>query len=91
MLFTTLFAPFRQISAGEVRGSFDAQVQAFFDRLVSRLIGCVVRIVMIGIGSLIIVLNLIIGAIILFGWLFVPVLPIIGLILTIVGWLPWKS
>ncbi len=91
LLFSTLFAPFRQISAGQVKGSFDTQVQAIFDRLISRFIGCVVRLVMIGIGSLMIVLNLLTGVALLFGWLFVPLLPVIGLVLFIAGWLPWKS
>lgn len=90
LLFKTLFAPFRQISAGNVRGSLDVQMRAFFDRLVSRAIGSVVRLIMIGIGSFVIVLNVVVGGIILLLWAIVPALPFIGLILFVFGWVPWS-
>ena len=91
LLVQTLFAPFRQISAGSVRGSFEVQVRAFFDQLISRIIGMVVRLIMIGIGSIVVLMNLLVAVVLLFGWVFVPLLPLVGLGLYLTGWLPWSS
>lgn len=91
LLLRTLFAPFRQISAGRVRGSFDVQMRAFFDRLVSRIIGMVVRLIMIVIGSVTIIINLTCGLIVVGAWAFVPLMPIIGLSLFLLGWMPWSN
>jgi len=91
LLLKTLFAPFRQISAGNVRGSLDVQLRAFLDRLISRCIGMVVRLVMILVGAVTILLTFIIGGLTLFFWALVPILPFIGLILFALGWLPWSS
>ena len=43
LLAKTMFSPFRQISAGRVSGPIGAQIRAFFDRLISRIIGSIVR------------------------------------------------
>lgn len=91
LLVQTLFAPFRQISASSVRGSFEVQVRAFFDQLISRIIGMVVRLIMIGIGSIVVLINLLMAVVLLLGWVFVPLLPIVGLGLYLTGWLPWSS
>lgn len=91
LLFTTLFAPFRQISAGNVRGSLDVQVRAFFDRLISRFIGMLVRLTMIIVGGVVILFNALIGIVFIISWLLVPFLPVLGVILFIMGWMPWTS
>lgn len=91
LLLGTLFAPFRQISAGNVRGSFEVQVRAFFDQLISRVIGMIVRLLTIVIGSIVVLLNLLIALVLLVGWVFVPLLPVIGLVLFSLGWTPWSS
>lgn len=88
LLIKTLFSPFRQISAGKVRGSFAVQIQAFFDRLLSRLIGAFVRTIILIIGSLWITILAIIGLIESLIWLFVPLLPIVGAVLFAIGWVP---
>ena len=36
LLLKTLFAPWRQISAGRVRGPLSVQLRAFFDRQIGR-------------------------------------------------------
>lgn len=90
LLLRTLFAPFRQISAGRVRGPIGVQMQAFFDRLISRLIGMVVRLLMIMIGGVTIIINLISGLFVVVAWAFVPLMPIIGLVLFLMGWMPWS-
>lgn len=88
LLLKTLFQPFRQISAGSVDGSIDAKMRAFADRLISRIIGAVVRTVIIIAGLIAIALHILLGLVLLIGWAFVPLLPIIGLGLTVMGWLP---
>lgn len=91
LLIRTLFAPFRQISAGNVSGSFDIQMRAFFDKLISRVIGTVVRLIMILIGSVVVLVNLLTALVLLLGWVFVPLLPFIGFGLFILEWLPWSK
>lgn len=90
LLLKTLFSPFRQISAGRVRGPLAVQMRAFFDRLFSRLIGAVVRVTMIIIGSVwLLVMGFVsLGRLVL--WLFLPFLPVLGLALSIGGFVPWK-
>ena len=89
LLATTLFAPFRQISAGQVNGPLGVKFRAFLDRLISRCIGAMVRSAMIIIGVAAILLHSVIGCITLIMWALVPLLPFVGLWLYAVGWLPW--
>lgn len=91
LLLRTLFSPFRQISAGKVRGPLAVQMRAFFDRLVSRVIGAMVRSFMIVIGLVAIISYTLIGCLVLLLWAIVPLFPIIGVVLFISGWLlPWN-
>jgi vacuolar-type H+-ATPase subunit I/STV1 len=90
LLLRTLFAPFRQISAGRVDGPIGVKWHAFIDRLVSRCIGGIVRTGTILFGTIAIVLSVIIGLITILLWLLVPVVPFVGVILTIIGWTPWS-
>lgn len=89
LLLRTLFNPFRQISAGGVRGPLGVQVHAFFDRVISRCIGAMIRSAIIVIGAIGLVLHAVIGCVMLVAWLFVPLLPLAGLILWFIGWMPW--
>lgn len=88
LLLKTFFSPFRQISAGKVRGSLDVQFRAFIDRLISRLIGAMVRSFILFIGIVTILFNAVFGIIVLVFWAFVPLLPVFGLIMLILGWTP---
>ena len=90
LLLKTLFSPFRQISAGKVNGPLPVQLRAFADRLISRVIGAVIRtmVMLVGIGALLI--GVILSVLYLVGWAFVPLLPIIGLTLMLGGWIPWQ-
>lgn len=90
LLLRTLFAPFRQISAMKVNGPLSVQISAFVDRLFSRTIGFVVRIIMIVIGSVTLFIASIVAIIRIVLWIVAPFLPIIGIILTLSGWVPWK-
>lgn len=89
-LATTLFAPFRQISAGGVRGGFSAQLQAFFDKLISRIIGAVIRTLFIIAGIVLLVLLAVWEIVMTLLWLVVPALPVVGCIMAVIGWMPWK-
>ena len=74
-LFKTMFAPFRQISAHG----------GFLDRLISRLVGSVVRFFLIIFGGLAIILEMIVGVIMVVLWPLMPLMPIACIFLTIVG------
>lgn len=91
LLVGTLFAPFRQISAGSVRGPLAVQLRAFFDQIISRCIGLFVRLVMIVIGSIVVVLHAVGGLVVLLMWPLVPLLPIVGAVLFATGWMPWNQ
>lgn len=90
LLLKTLFSPYRQISAGQVRGSINVQMRAFFDRLISRIIGAIVRTFMIIFGAVTMLLQVIIGGALLMLWGIIPLLPVIGAVLFVIGWVPWK-
>lgn len=91
LLLSTLFSPYRQISAGNVRGPINVQFQAFFDKIISRLVGMVVRLIMIMAGSLVLLFQLLSSLLLLAIWALLPVVPLIGFVLWITGWLPWKN
>ena len=88
-LLETFFDPFRQISAGgAIGGSLGDAFRAFLDKLFSRIVGAVIRFGTILIGVCAIVLQALYQLVILVAWLFVPVLPLAGLIMFAIGWIP---
>jgi hypothetical protein len=89
LLAKTLFSPFRQISAGKVQGPLGVQLRAFADRIISRVIGGMIRSFMIIIGIIALLLYSIIGGVFVILWAVVPLLPIVGIVLFISGWVPW--
>lgn len=90
LLLKTLFLPFRQISAGRVTGSIDAQLRAFLDQMISRIIGTIVRSLVLIIGCVAIVVLGSLSLLYIILWAAMPVLPIVGLVLMLVGWVPWN-
>ncbi len=88
ILLSTLFAPFRQISAQSVDGPVVVQVRAFFDKLISRIIGAIVRSFMIIFGLVVLCLQAIFGGLVLGLWALIPLFPIVGLLMTVIGWVP---
>lgn len=82
-MLATLFEPFRQISANKVDGSINVKIQSFFDRLLSRFIGLFMRTFMIIAGIIIIAIQAIFGAIIAILWAAIPLLPFVGLIISV--------
>jgi len=86
LLFRTLFDPFRQISAGSVRGSMDVKMRAFADRSFSRVFGAFVRSLFIVLGLLSSAVLIIVGFVQLILWPIVPFLPVIGILGFALGW-----
>lgn len=91
LLLKTLFSPFRQISADTGRGgTMGDRLRAALDKLFSRLIGVVVRIIIITAGSTWLMINLIVDIGILLIWPVLPFLPVFGLIFSLSGFAPWS-
>lgn len=91
LLAKTLFAPFRQISASNVRGPIGVQLRAFVDKLISRIIGSIVRTMLIITGILWMIVVVLVGLLMLLLWLIFPFAPLLGFIAMISGWVPqWK-
>jgi len=88
LLLKTLFSPYRQISAGRVDGPLGVQMRAMVDKLFSRIIGAIIRLIILLIGAVAIGLQVAIGLMILVAWGILPLLPIVGLVLTLMGWTP---
>lgn len=86
LLLRTLFNPFRQISADASGASLSEKIRAYFDRLLSRVIGSVVRSFMIIIGSIVLVAQALFEMFTIVFWLFIPILPVAGAILMAIGW-----
>lgn len=90
-LAATLFAPFRQISAGPTGGAIGAQLRGFVDKTISRIVGFFVRLITILVGTVAVIAQSLLGAIILLMWVVLPLLPVVGLLLFAIGWVPvWQ-
>lgn len=89
LLVRTWFSPFRQISAGQVRGPLGVQLRAWFDQLISRSVGGVVRTIVIVFGSVSLLFSLLFGVMMVIGWALLPIGPIVGLVMMLLGWVPW--
>ena len=88
-LLGTLFSPYRQISASSAsNGSVSAELRAFVDQLISRIIGAFVRFFTIVFGLIVIVLQAAYELLIVVAWWFLPLLPIAGFILLAIGLVP---
>lgn len=90
LLLGTLFAPFRQISAGGVDGPLEERLRGVFDQLISRAVGAVARLIIMGIGVVTLLFSVLLAGIWLLVWTLLPLLPIIGIVLFLIGWLPWN-
>lgn len=84
-LAATWTAPYKQTAVGRVKGSIGVHIRAWVDRLVSRVIGFLVRTVLIFVGLLLCGLTLLSGLIFLLAWPFIPLSLPLGIILWIGG------
>lgn len=90
-LSKTLFSPYRQIAAGKVKGPIGVKWRAFVDRSMSRVIGAVVRLLFIVVGSAWLVIQLVVGVFVIAIWALIPVAPLIGFVVMMSGWVPsWR-
>ena len=87
-LFSTLFSPFRQISAGRAKGSLAIVARALVDQLISRVIGAIVRLFTIIAGIIALTVQCIVEFVILIFWLIAPFFPVAGFIMFAIGWAP---
>ena len=84
-LSRTLFSPFKQIYSGEGRGGIGDFFRSLVDNTISRIIGFLVRMTLIFASLVCMIFVLITGIFLLVFWAFIPLLPALGVILTIVG------
>lgn len=68
LLVKTWFAPFRQIGTESAGRGFSEQLRAFFDQLVSRIIGAMVRTVMMIVGAITLIATAVVGLIVVILW-----------------------
>lgn len=86
LLVRNLFAPFRQISAGETTSpAIEAKIAAFFDQLFSRIMGMVVRLCLLIIGTVTIVIQAVAGIVIAILWPLAPALVVGCVVCSVVG------
>lgn len=80
LLFKTFFSHWRQYKWGYGRG-FDIgrYIEAFFSNLISRVLGAIMRSVLIFIGIITEIFIIFLGAVIFLGWIFLPVFILSGL------------
>ena len=91
LLFKTLFQPFRQISAGSVDGALEVKIRAWFDRLVSRIIGAFIRSGVIFAGVISIFFVAVISLLRIIFWVILPILPFVGIFLMSEVGIPWTQ
>jgi hypothetical protein len=89
LLLRTLFSPFRQISAGKVNGPLGVQMRAAVDKLISRVIGGIMRSLVVIIGSLTLLVAAIVGLLRIVLWPLIPLVPIAAVMVATSGWVPW--
>lgn len=87
-LFKTLFSTYRQISADRIDGPLGIRLRAFFDKLLSRFIGAMIRSGVILSGLFMIILRIFLDIILIILWVITPMLPVAGLIMWVIGWVP---
>lgn len=90
LLLRTFFSPFKQLDAYGGGASLDARLRAWLDRQISRMIGAMIRGFMLIVGLIMIVVEALIAVLRLAIWPIIPLLPLVGLVLALTGWLPWR-
>lgn len=85
LLLKTLFQPFRQDGTGKVDGPLDVQLRAFADKMISRVLGAIIRTVILILGLIAITFYAAAFCFSLIFWVIVPLLPLVGLVLMILG------
>lgn len=84
-LLRSLFAPFKQTYAGRVKGSIGVHFRAAVDSLVSRVIGFIVRSILLFAGLICSIFVVVTGLVFMVVWPFIPLLPVIAFVLMSLG------
>lgn len=90
LLVKTLLAPFRQISADEQARTDGGLINVLIDKLISRLVGLFMRLVMIILGLVTLLLLAVVSLIRIIVWPILPLLPVIGVALMLMVGAPWQ-
>ena len=86
LLLRSLFAPFKQISAyGSGDESLQGMIRDFGDKLLSRIIGAIVRIFILIAGIVWLLIETVASLALIILWPVLPLLPVAGVIMTIMG------
>lgn len=82
LLLKTFFSPWRRYKWSYPRGLIIGKyLEVFFSNLISRVIGAMMRIILILFGILIEIFLILGGAVVFVGWLVLPIFLILGLII----------
>ena len=85
-ILMTLFEPFRQIdSVKPEHASLEDRFHLFIGRLVSRLVGFVVRIGILVFGLITIIIDAVLSLVLMILWPLVPLMPVAGVVFAITG------
>jgi hypothetical protein len=84
-LMRTWLAPFKQTYSGASKGSLDIQIHAFFDNVISRLIGAVARTFIIAAGLVASLFVIVSGALFVVLWPLIPLALPASLVLLALG------
>ncbi len=84
-LVTTLFMPFRQITAESNSDALDARFQAMLDRLISRLVGFLIRMALIISGVVALLAQSLLSILVTLIYPFMPAMPICCVVLWLAG------
>ncbi len=85
LLAKTLFQPFRQDSTGRVDGPLTVKLRALADNLISRVLGAIIRLVILLFGIVAIIISAVLAIGGLIAWAALPVIPIAGVVLAVTG------
>jgi hypothetical protein len=88
ILAKTLFSPYKQISAGQKLDASETKFEVLIDKIISRLIGFFARMSLIIIGCLAMAFECLFGVAVIIFWLIAPIVPVAGLIMYVIGWVP---
>lgn len=85
-ILRTLFAPFRQIDAGSTLDrSLSGKLRASFDRLFSRIMGAIVRSIILCAGLILMTAAMLLSLSLLIIWPLIPLSPFVAIALAISG------
>ena len=84
-LVKTLFAPYRQTFAGSSKGSLSLRLRSMIDTLISRVVGFIVRLVLLFATVILIFMNTMVAFAGVVLWPLAPLTPPLALMLLILG------